>query len=149
MALCRVNTVVLLHVLKASEAATTACSNSSLVVSGTRVRSVCVDYNDVTSGKNRWGVAYATHWVYDIDPLGCPTLHELSAYKILGVFSRGTCTFPVPGKFLGLFTYSRVEAPKRWLHRYCSIRSHAYSACGDTRVIKHSSHRSARNMTEF
>jgi len=40
IALCRVNTVVLLHVLKASEAAATACSNSSLVVSGTRVRSV-------------------------------------------------------------------------------------------------------------
>jgi hypothetical protein len=106
MNLCRVNTVVLLHVLKASEAAATACSNSSLVVSGTRVRSVCVDYYDVTLGQNKWGAVYAAYWVHDIDPLGCLTLHKLSAYKILGVFSRGTCTFPVPGKFLGLFTYS-------------------------------------------
>jgi hypothetical protein len=106
MNLCRVNTVVLLHVLKASEAAATACSNSSLVVSGTRVRSVCVDYYDVNLGQNKWGAVYAAYWVYDIDPPGCPTLHKLSAYKILGVFPRGTCTFPVPGKFLGLFTYS-------------------------------------------
>ena len=106
MNLCRVNTVVLLHVLKASEAAATACSNSSLVVSGTRVRSVCVDYYDVTLGQNKWGVVYAAYWVYDINPLGCLTLHELSPYKILGVFSGGTCTFPLPGKFLCLFTYS-------------------------------------------
>ena len=47
MNLWRVNTVVLLHVLNASEAASTAWSNSSLVVSGTRVRSVCVDCCDV------------------------------------------------------------------------------------------------------
>jgi hypothetical protein len=106
MNLCRVNTVVLLHVLKASEAAATACSNSSLVVSGTRVRSVCVDYYDVTLDQNKWEVVYAAYWVYDINPLGCPTLHKLSPYKILGVFSGGTCTFPVPGKLLGLFTYS-------------------------------------------
>jgi hypothetical protein len=53
MNLCRVNTVVLLHVLKASEAVATACSNSSLVVSGTRVRSVCVDYYDVILGQNK------------------------------------------------------------------------------------------------
>jgi hypothetical protein len=106
MNLCRVNTVVLLHVLKASEAAATACSNSSLVVSGTRVRRVCVDYYDVILDQNKWGVVYAAYWVYDINPLGCPALHKLSPYKILGVFSGGTCTFPVPGKFLGLFTHS-------------------------------------------
>ena len=116
MNLCRVSTVVLLHVLKASEAAATACSNSSLVVSGTRVRSVCVDYYDVTLSQNKWGVVYAAYWVHDINPLGCPTLHKLSGYKILGVVSGGACTFPVPGKFLGLFTHSWVETPKRWLH---------------------------------
>jgi hypothetical protein len=106
MNLCRVNTVVLLHVLKASEAAATACSNSSLVVSGTRVRSVCVDCYDVTLGQNKWGVMYAAYWVYDIKPLGCPALHKLSPYKILGVFSGRAGTFPIPGEFLGLFTYS-------------------------------------------
>jgi hypothetical protein len=53
MNLCRVNTVVLLHVLKASEAAATACSNSALVVSGTRVRSVCVDCYNGISGQNK------------------------------------------------------------------------------------------------
>jgi hypothetical protein len=105
MNLCRVNTVVLLHVLKASEAAATACSNSSLVVSGTRVRSVCVDYYDVTLGRNKWWV-YAAYWVYDVNPPGCPTLHKLSAYEILRVFSGGTCTFPAPGKVLSLFTYN-------------------------------------------
>jgi len=48
MNFCRVSTVDLLHVLKASEAAATACSNSSLVVSGTRESSVRVDYCNVT-----------------------------------------------------------------------------------------------------
>jgi hypothetical protein len=56
MNLWRVNTVVLLHVLNASEAAVTAWSNSSLVVSGTRVSSVCVDCCDVVVSQNKMRV---------------------------------------------------------------------------------------------
>lgn len=106
MNLCRVNTVVLLQDLKASEAAATAWSNSSFVVSGTRVRSVCVDCCDVFPGQEKWRVRYTAHWVHYVNPLGCPTLHKLPAYEILSVLPRGACTFPVPGKFLGFFTYN-------------------------------------------
>ena len=56
MNLWRVNTVVLLHVLNASEAAATAWSNSLLVVSGTRVRSVCVDCCDIVVSQNKMRV---------------------------------------------------------------------------------------------
>jgi hypothetical protein len=105
MNLWRVNTVVLLHVLNASEAAATAWSNSSLVVSGTRVRSVCVDCCDVVLSQNKRGVDYMTDWVHYIDPLSCPALYELAAYEILSVLPGGTCSLPVSRKFFGLFTY--------------------------------------------
>jgi hypothetical protein len=103
--LWRVNTVALLHVLNASEAATTAWSNSSLVVSGTRVRSVCVDCYDVFLSQNKRRLNYTTDWVHYVNPLTCPALHKLPAYEILSVLPRGTCSLPVPREFFGFLAY--------------------------------------------
>jgi hypothetical protein len=87
---CRVRILVLLHVLNACEAASTAALNSSDVVSGTRVNTVCVDYapqghNPRQSSHMRWQVNNSPDQVLPASPMFCSrqTPHQCTVWFFL------------------------------------------------------------------
>ena len=67
---CRLRTLVRLQVLKASDAASTACSNSVWVVCGTRESSVWVDWGEAWQVSCRYNMprqtTYRIHHVYPL-----------------------------------------------------------------------------------
>lgn len=96
----RVSTLDLLHDLNASEAADTACSNSALVVSGTRVSSVWEAYGVDCSEKVVYIHRVMTHRVYDVYPVLRFALNKLASYKVLRALSRRAGAIPLRRQFL-------------------------------------------------
>ncbi len=87
--------LVLLHVLKAREAASTASSNSWLVVCGTLESKVCVDYGlPGVNERNRVNETRFTDRIMNVQPLVRLALNELSTDEVLGSATRHTGSLP-------------------------------------------------------
>ena len=90
---CRFSTFVRLHDLNAVDAASTACSNSLLVVCGTRESKVWVDWRMQVLRKER-RIGGTTYRIKYVDPMRRFALKEFTPDEIFGCASSCTGTFP-------------------------------------------------------
>ena len=105
-------TLVRLQVLNAFEAAATACSNSELVVSGTRVSRVCEAWFKCDSS-DRGYESQETYWIKYIDPVLGFTLREMTTDEVLGIVPHCAGTFPFGRELLSLLASYGAQPAQR------------------------------------